>query len=210
MANKWIKFENVSNKTKNGDLIDPTAIYLVRYHDIYIRTISTVHTTMMTGEQFQKFCENEVTNNNIIAVKAAIMEFGKETDNFYTYACATKDGTIKDSYQYYIRLAKGEIKEEDCQWRAAKKYYAVDNFFHADQIGEYCRTRGDRQNFINQIFKNLDVFPKHMQEDLVDWLKYRYSYYVGQVAKYSDDPASWDVEGVEEFDGYLNLLGIKH
>ena len=204
---KNFKFEKIANTTKLGDLIDVNALYMVRHHDIYIRTVSTVHTTIMTGEQFQKFCETELANSNQIAVKAAKIDFGKETDKFFEYTCITEDGTVKGSYQYYIRLAKGEVKEEDCQWRASDYNKWANIFILKGELDCF-----DYNIVEKNILPHYSVLPDHMKEDVKEWLIDGMNFWIDRKEHWMNK--GWDGSSeqrhIDKFKGWLDKLGIEY
>lgn len=201
------KFEKIANKTKLGDLIDVNALYMIRHRDIYVKTVSTNHTTIMTGEQFKHFCETELANSNRVAVKAAKIDFGKETDKFFEYTCITEDGTVKDTYQYYIRLANGEIKEEDCQWRASNYDKWTNIFVLKDDVDYY-----DRNVVENEILPYYSILPNHMKEDVQEWLISGLNYWIDNqkywVEKGRD--GNFEQKHIDYFKSLLDKLGIEY
>ena len=208
MANNF-KFDKIANTTKLGDLIDRDALYMVRHHDIYIRTVSTVHTTIMTGEQFQKFCEADLANSDQIAVKAAKIELGKETDKFFEYTCSTIDGTVKDSYQYYIRLAKGEIKEEDCQWRASD-YDKWDNLFVIDKDDDFMHDRVIER----EIMPFYNLLPDQLKKEVDQWLTNRLHKAINRLADYTKKERIYLIDRaqkeVDQLKSWAEQYGIEY
>lgn len=206
---KNFKFDKIANKTKLGDLIDVNALYMIRHHDIYVKTVSTNHTTIMTGEQFKHFCETELANSNQIAVKAAKIELGKETDKFFEYTCSTINGTVKDSYQYYIRLAKGEIKEEDCQWRASD-YNKWDNLFIINKDLDFMH-----DNVIERdIMPFYNLVPDQLKKDVDQWLANRLHKAINRLADYIKEEmfssADRAQKRVDQLKSWAEQYGIEY